>query len=51
MIFLIKFIIYFFHKSALNIAVEKGNAKIVELLLSNKQIDVNFKCISNIIFE
>lgn len=38
-----KFII-FFYKTALIIAVEKNNAEIVRLLLSNKDIDVNIQC-------
>lgn len=31
----------------LTIAVEKENKEIVQLLLSNKDIDVNIKCILN----
>lgn len=38
-----KFII-FLYKTALIIAVEKNNAEIVRLLLSNKDIDVNIQC-------
>lgn len=34
-------IICFFHKTALHMAVENGNIEIVQLLLTNKNIDVN----------
>lgn len=29
------------HKTALHIAVEKGNAEIVKILLSNEELDIN----------
>ena len=29
------------HKTALHIAVEKGNVEIVKLLLSNEELDIN----------
>lgn len=32
---------YFFFETALQIAVEKGNAEIVNILLENKKNDVN----------
>lgn len=41
---------YQFHRTALCLAVEKGNIEIVKLLLSNKNIDVNLMNIS-IIFH
>ena len=34
-----------FNKTSLNIAVEKGNKEIVELLLSQKEVDPNQKII------
>lgn len=32
---------YLLNKTALHIAIEKGNLEIVEMLLNNKNIDVN----------
>lgn len=37
-----RFICYF-HKAVLNIASEKGNNEIVQLLLSIENVDVNIK--------
>lgn len=37
------FIVLFFHKTALHIAVENENAEIVKLLLNHPKIDVNIK--------
>ena len=37
--------IYFFHKTALHVAIERGNPDIVRLILSQPSIDVNVKCI------
>lgn len=34
-----------FNKTALHIAVEKGNFEVVQLLLERKEIDVNIKAI------
>lgn len=36
-----------FYKTPLNIAVKKGNIEIIQLLLQNQKIDINFKSISN----
>lgn len=40
-----KYQIFNFQKTALHVAVQKGNIKIVQLLLANKKIDVNILCI------
>ena len=37
---------HYIHKTALHIAIEKGNIDIVQLLLTNEKIDVNQKSIS-----
>lgn len=37
------FIVLFFHKTALHIAVENENVEIVKLLLNHPKIDVNIK--------
>lgn len=42
--FLNKIHYFLFYKTALIIAVEKNNAEIVRLLLSNKNTDVNIQC-------
>lgn len=34
---------YFFHSTALHIAVKKRNIEIIETLLENKNIDINIK--------
>lgn len=39
----------FFNKTALHIAIEKGNTKIVEILLSNSNINVNASIILKIL--
>lgn len=44
-------LIFIFYKSILIIAVQEENAKIVELLLTNNKIDVNFKAVFNFFFE
>lgn len=36
---------FHFHRPPLIIAAQKGNTKIVQLLLSNKKIDVNYKAV------
>ena len=36
-----------FQSTALNIAVERGNSEIIQLLLSNPKIDVNYPNILN----
>lgn len=38
-----KFLVWLLYKTALHIAIEKGNRKIVKLLLENESIDVNIK--------
>lgn len=43
-----KFILYYFNKTPIHIAVEKTNITIIKLLLSNKQLDINAKSIHNI---
>lgn len=40
-----KFHLYYFHKTLLNIAVEKQNIEIVNLLFKNKGLDVNITSI------
>lgn len=40
-----KFHLYYFHKTLLNIAVEKQNIEIVNLLFKNKGLDVNIPSI------
>lgn len=42
-----KFYFFYFNKTALHIAVEKGFLEIVELLLSRDNLDVNIKNIHN----
>lgn len=37
----------YFHSSALHIAIEKGSTKIIQILLSHQNIDINAR---NIIF-
>lgn len=44
-----KFKFLFFQKTALSMAVEKGNLEIAKLLLANPTIDVNIETIFNII--
>lgn len=41
--FLMKFLFKCFNKAPLNVAAEKGNVEIFQLLLSQKEIDVNIK--------
>lgn len=48
-IFLMIFQIIFLNKTPLHIALEKGNAEIVELLLSMPNIDLNVQLISKLI--
>ena len=38
---------YLFHKTALQIAIEKENLQIVQLLLTCKKIDINSKYVEN----
>lgn len=40
-----KFNLYYFHKTLLNIAVEKQNIEIINLLFKNKGLDVNIASI------
>lgn len=51
MFFLIKFKFITFNKTALFIAIEKESSDIVQLLLANKNINVNLKSISIVLFE
>lgn len=37
-------------KTALHIAVEKGNVKIVKLLLANKELNINYESILFLFF-
>lgn len=37
--------ILFIYKTALHVAIERGNPEIVKLILSQPEIDVNTKCI------
>lgn len=41
---------FFLNKTALHVAVEKGNIEIVELLLSNPNININILSISKYFF-
>ena len=43
--FLMKFLLLLFCKTALHIAVQKGNPEMVQLLLSRPEIDVNLSLI------
>lgn len=45
-----KFSIFIFYKTALHIAIEQGNSKIVTFLLSRPEIDVNIKSILTLYF-
>lgn len=40
-----KFLIFFFNRTALHIAVDKENKDIVQILLAYPEIDVNIKTI------
>lgn len=43
-------ILFDFQRTALSIAVERGDTEIINLFLQNEKIDVNYKFISNLIF-
>lgn len=49
--FQIKFSLIIFHKTALHIAIDNEYVEIVELLLSNENIDANIIQISNLNFN
>lgn len=45
-----KFLICFFHKTALSIAIEMNNKEIIQILLSNHRVNPNIKLISRHLF-
>ena len=45
-----KFVIFFVHKTAFHIAVEKGDVEMIKLLLNSERIDANLKSISILIY-
>lgn len=42
-------LISIFHKTAMHVAIERGNPDIIKLILSRKEFDVNCKSILTII--